>query len=120
MPSSYAYQHATGDVRRDAIAFAQATFRRWPCTWAEAMTTGWYEARRLQSEMESARPVDVIEPELARAEEHAYRRPLDREERMRVNALRNELDAAKLNRRLAHLRGDHLRGMVVRALEEAA
>lgn len=120
MPSGYAYHHATGDLRRDALMFAHAVHKRWRTPWPDAMREGWYQARALQAEMNAARPVDVIVPELARAEEHAYRRSLDTAERMRVNQLRNELDAANLAKRLAHLRGDHRRAMVVRALEEAA
>jgi hypothetical protein len=110
MPSGYAYNHATGDVRRDAILFAKAVHSRWHTPWPEAMKEGWHQAHGLQTEMERARPECEILPELEQAEEDAYRRPLDHNLRMRVYQLQNELDAAKLARRLSYLRGDDMPG----------
>lgn len=119
MPSTFAYRHATGHRAADACMFAHG-FRRFDraMTLADAMREGWQAARALRAELDAARPLDVIEPLLARAEEHAYRAPLRPDLRREVYRLTNERDHATMAKRLAHLSTARKRDMVVRGYAE--
>lgn len=119
MPSTFAYRHATGNLAADACLFAHG-FRRFDraMTLADAMREGWQAARTLRAEMDNARPLDVIEPLLARAEREAYSRPLCPDRRMEVYTLTSERNAATMAKRLAHLSTAHKRNMVVTAYAE--
>ena len=120
MPAPYTYRHATGHLAADACMFAHG-FRRFDrsMTLSAAMREGWEAARALRAELAGARPLDVIEPLLARAEEHAYRAPLRPDLRREVYRLTSERDAATMARRLAHLSTARKRDMVVRGYAEA-
>jgi hypothetical protein len=119
MPSTYAYRHATGNLAADACRFAHG-FRRFDRAMplSAAMREGWQAARTLRAELEAARPLDVIEPELARAEREACSRPRCPDLRMEVYRLTSERDAATMAKRLAHLSTAHKRAMVAAAYAE--
>ena len=114
MPSTFAYRHATANIAGNACMFAHG-MRRFDrtMTLAAAMREGWQAARTLRAEMAAARPLDVIEPLLARAERDAYSRPSCRDRGMLVYRLTNERDAAAMAARIAHLSTAGKRDMVV-------
>lgn len=120
MPSTFAYRHATANTAGNACMFAHG-FRRFDraMTLAAAMREGWEAARRLRAELDAARPLDVIEPLLSRAEREAYSRPRCPDLRMEVYTLTSERDAATMARRIAHLSTAGKREMVVRGYAEA-
>jgi hypothetical protein len=119
MPAPHTYRHATGRLATDACMFAHG-FRRFDRAMplSAAMREGWQAARKLRAELDAARPLDVIEPELARAEEHAWRAPLRHDLRRVVYRLTNERDHATMAKRLAHLSTAHKRAMVASAYAE--
>ena len=119
MPSTFAYRHATANIAGNACMFAHG-MRRFDrsMTLSDAMREGWQAARTLRAEMDNARPLDVIEPLLARAEREACSRPRCPDLRMEVYRLTSERDAATMAKRLAHLSTAHKRNMVVTAYAE--